>query len=68
MTWTKCFDKLPPLGKPVLVVWKGHVQHATYQRIDWHNWECCQNEDADTVPTYDFSHWMPLPDPPKDEP
>ena len=63
--WIKCSERMPPIGKDVLVyvrTWYSHnVQFAyRYSESIWSiPQHCGVNNDS-------VSHWMPLPDPPKE--
>jgi hypothetical protein len=61
--WRKCSDTLPLRARPMLVVAHGVVQWVTYRWVSDH-WEPTIDELEDAPPDA-FSHWMPLPEPPK---
>lgn len=64
--WIKCSERMPEEGKPVLVVSSigGVVQDNVYEwdGITW----CDFRDDYDELGMDVFSHWMPLPQPPKE--
>ncbi|MGL5564512.1 MAG: DUF551 domain-containing protein [Plesiomonas sp.] len=70
MEWISTKDKLPPYGVNVIVIYRGVTQRLSYyidggdDEPDW--WQDCLDE-FDPVDINAFSHWMPLPEPPKPE-
>lgn len=71
MEWISVTDKLPNDGETVLVVVRRYsagflpmsaVEMASYSRdFDW------VFDDAPVFGVIDITHWMPLPEPPKEE-
>ncbi|MBA4822485.1 DUF551 domain-containing protein [Pantoea ananatis] len=59
--WVKCSDRMPELGKPVLVVGLvgNTVQNNVYE-WDGMTWSDYRNDYGD-VKKDAFTHWMPLP-------
>lgn len=70
MEWISVKDKLPDVGQNVFVCSKnGHVQEVAYSIGKWDDllfWVDCL-EEFDSVSFDQFTHWMPLPQPPKSE-
>lgn len=64
--WIKCSERMPELGKPVLVVSSmgSVVQNNVYEwdGVTWCDFWAEYGEHAKEV----FSHWMPLPEAPKE--
>lgn len=53
---------MPDTRRPMLVVWQGRVQWATW-RFNGSVWQS-DLDGVDDAPRDAFSHWMPLPEPP----
>lgn len=75
--WIRVVDKMPPIGESVLIYRRFAIRHGVdvtnnqfiEQQIDWITngiWDGKQWT-YDGYPTYDVTHWMPLPEPPKEE-
>ena len=59
--WISVKERLPEPEKDVLVLWLGrHV------RVGWYSEEC-NDWKVDAGFTNDVTHWMPLPEAPKEE-
>lgn len=64
--WIKCSDRLPELGKRVLVCFIGGISGVELLKVDclikYHNnnpeWQYTSGPNR-------ITHWMPLPPPPK---
>lgn len=68
-TWISVEERLPEKGVAVLAysrLWQGYEIAAIKEATDgvWDVWE---TQDQDWFSIGDFSHWMPLPDPPEVE-
>ena len=61
--WISVEERLPGKGTVVLVMWHGEMAFARYtpHRLGWYNLDT-RYDSSNAV-----SHWMPLPDPPKEE-
>jgi hypothetical protein len=61
MMWISINEKMPPAGEDVLTVTITGVRTIgwTHKNGEWAEWEL-EN-------TWDITHWMSLPDPPKTE-
>ena len=73
--WISVKDKLPDVGVPVLVAYHnfidGEVQGDSvaaqlFQPACWYWWEG-SIEDCDNEVRVEITHWMPLPEPPKED-
>ena len=65
MNWIKCSDRLPAKDERIGFVFNGHgIMHDVYFDRDEKEWarEVCRWEEVVNV-----THWMPMPDAPKDE-
>lgn len=65
--WIKCSDRMPEEGQAV-IVFLNVVQHATYFQVAG-EWYFVESEDKvidDGCGSFEPSHWMPLPELPKD--
>lgn len=66
MNWIKCSDKLPPKkGKYII------YRDIKYVTTSWFNDEKKFEYESGCCDTYEYNdnevtHWMPLPEPPKD--
>ena len=64
--WISVKDRLPEIGQPVLICipkWEGEEIQAAKLESDGKMFEVCGEFYAGT---WDVTHWMPLPEPPKD--
>lgn len=67
MEWIKCSERMPDIGKSVLVVINGkYVNSASYTQ--WDGAKTAKGraprfEDLRGI-VYGVTHWMPLPEPP----
>ena len=61
--WISVEERLPEKGMVVLVMWHGEMAFARYtpHRLGWYNLDT-RYDSPNAV-----SHWMPLPEPPKEE-
>lgn len=61
--WISVEERLPDKGNVVLAMWKGEIAFARYtpHRLGWYNL-ASQYDSPNAV-----THWMPLPEPPKEE-
>lgn len=61
--WISVEERLPEKGDVVLTVWRGEIEFARYtpHRLGWYN--LTARYDSPNAVT----HWMPLPEPPKEE-
>jgi hypothetical protein len=61
--WISVKDRLPEDGVHVITLYTGVVQHHTYALAEG-KWfpDCMDGIEADQ---HDFTHWQPLPEPPK---
>ncbi len=73
--WIKTKDKLPPDETPVLIVINGevHIGELRWEHPSWEEtfesfryWDN-PNDDGQMWDWHDVTHWMPIPDVPKDE-
>ena len=70
MEWVKCSEKLPILGEKV-ICWGGRTYLAFFPGLDngeyQEHWVICDDADCScTGYTGAITHWMELPEPPKD--
>ena len=69
MEWISTKDRLPKYGVPVLVVVDDVVQHITYMldgSDDCRDWFESYHFESDTkFWHWNASHWMPIPEAPK---
>ena len=69
MEWTKCSEQLPPQGEYVIVCRDGRVVSVETRfwedsnALGFPRWFSC-NPEAEDESMDEFSHWMPLPEPP----
>lgn len=61
--WVSVEERLPEEGQLCIMLGDGVVQHALYS-LDEGYW-VPHDEDFDRAPFHAFTHWMPLPAPPK---
>jgi hypothetical protein len=67
MKWISIKDRLPDAGQIVIIVWRGHTQNTCYvydkhiEQWSTYDGECTIGNNKNVT------HWMPLPEPPKDE-
>lgn len=70
MEWIKISDKTPESGQEVLVYWINHAQRTNYVSIErWmgdHFTFLFHTLDPRTRNWIQVTHWMYLPDPPKE--
>lgn len=61
--WISVEERLPEKGDVVLAMWHGEMEFARYapHRLGWYN--LATRYDSPNAVT----HWMPLPEPPKEE-
>ena len=68
--WISVDNKKPKYGEMVIVCSKeGNVQNSVYFLDGWDDepdwWQDSAN-DYNPIALHHFTHWMPLPEPPKD--
>jgi Protein of unknown function (DUF551) len=66
--WISVKDRLPDEETPVITLYSGVVQHITYWIVDGAWYPACSDEQDPTPIDGVFTHWMPLPEPPKEQP
>lgn len=59
--WVRCEDELPKRGRLVLA-YRGPIAMISAMYTDGCGWR-----DADLFPMQGVTHWMPLPEPPKED-
>jgi hypothetical protein len=62
--WISVKDRLPDENVWVIVAANGVTQYGT-AFLDCEGWNWFGGE-SDIAPTYEMSHWQPLPEPPKE--
>lgn len=59
--WIKCSDQMPPEMDDVIVTDGGDIKMMWWNGKQWDSWVRRHDIDSDMV-----THWMPLPEPPKE--
>lgn len=69
MEWIKVTDRLPEFDTEVLVFGEGKVEKANLKSYSTSSSgiDCCWVDKHDDVWWIVITHWMPLPEPPKDD-
>lgn len=62
MEWIKCSDRLPKAYEVVLVLTKNNRHYEAHH----HGEKISEWEDTECRPLLNVTHWMPLPEPPKE--
>lgn len=63
MEWISVKDKMPEFDEYVLIYAKGEIVRAFLYTTKYGNfWSTCE----DDIRHADVTHWMPMPQPPKD--
>ena len=62
--WIPVSERLPEVGKRVLFSYRGYIKKQPRIFIGWYNGK---QWDSLFATEYDVTHWMPLPEPPKEE-
>lgn len=68
--WIPVTERLPDIGKDVLVMvhWRDYSEDMMcYGRKYKTRWYLWNGELGELLKGFDITHWMPLPDPPKEE-
>lgn len=65
MEWVSVERKLPENGTPVLIA-AGHYVTLASWNSDEKRFQFTSREDAALISSNDITHWMPLPEPPKE--
>ncbi|MDI1222941.1 DUF551 domain-containing protein [Acinetobacter guillouiae] len=73
MNWISVENKRPVYGQPILIVVDGVTQNITYMldgsddSSDWCEPYFFEHDDCCKMWWDKVTHWMPLPEPPKEE-
>lgn len=68
--WIKCSEQLPSESShDKCLLWNGHyIRYGKWLSPDCSGRNCCWHDDYDhKIKGRQITHWMPLPEPPKDE-
>ncbi len=68
--WISVKERLPEVGNMVLIFYDGQPVIAMFRKSEhcsgWFEGYCHMCEDSETYYLDDVTHWMPLPEPPKE--
>lgn len=62
--WIPVSERLPEVGQRVLFSYRSYIKKRPRTFIGWYNGK---QWDSLVATEYDVTHWMPLPEPPKEE-
>jgi hypothetical protein len=62
MNWIKCSERMPEEGVHVLISTEAEIMYIAYYLKSRGCWECAFFDES----FVDITHWMPLPEPPKE--
>lgn len=65
--WISVKDELPPKGQRVLALERGKVKIVWFGRIWPSHPDMWHNDYGQTMVGAEVTHWMPLPEPPKED-
>jgi hypothetical protein len=68
MEWIRCSERMPPDGVEVLFVAFGQdVEVGRHYHQEWTDLRTDSQNEAITFDDQCVTHWMPLPEPPKEQ-